>query len=149
MGMGCIPFMMVTQASIKSVLQRKMLLRPLSPHRGVHLLFCVEKFKHYLIGRHFVIISNNGLAKQVLQSTHPLGRLAKWLAILQEYDFSFKIGKGGCSNLKNALIDLGENLEVNLLYAISIDDPWYRGIYNFLCTFSFPLGCTSYECKKI
>ena len=57
--------------------------------------------------------------------------------------------KGDCSNLKNALIDLGENPEVNLLYAISIDDPWYGGIFNFLCTFSFPLGCTSYERKKI
>ena len=57
---------------------------------------------------HFVIISSNGLAKQVFQSSHPLDRLAKWLAILREYDFSFKIVKGGCSNLKNALIDLGE-----------------------------------------
>ena len=78
-----------------------------------------------------------------------MDRLAKWLAILQEYDFSFKIVKGGCSNLKNALIDLGENPEVNLLSAISIDDPWYGGIYNFLCTFSFLPGCTSYERKKI
>ena len=54
-----------------------------SEKHALSLIFCVEKFKHYLIGRHFVIISNNGLAKQVLQSTHPLGRLAKWLAILQ------------------------------------------------------------------
>ena len=120
-----------------------------SEKHALSLIFCVEKFKHYLIGRHFVIISNNGLAKQVLQSTHPLGRLAKWLAILQEYDFSFKIVKGGCYNLKNALIHLGENPKVNLLYAISIDDPWYGGIYNFLCTFSFPPGCTSYERNKI
>lgn len=115
-----------------------------SGKHALSLIFCVENFKHYLIGQHFVIITNNGLAKQDLQSSHPLGRLAKWLAILQEYDFSFKIVKWGCSNLKNALIDLGENLEVNLLSTISIDDPWYGGIYNFLCTFSFPPGCTSY-----
>ena len=56
---------------------------------------------------------------------------------------------GGCSNLNNALIDLGENPKVNLLSAISINDPSYGGIYNFLCTFSSPPGCTSYEHKKI
>ena len=37
-----------------------------SEKHALSLIFCVEKFKHYLIGRHFVIISNNGLAKQVL-----------------------------------------------------------------------------------
>ena len=30
--------------------------------------------------------------------------------------------------MKNALIDLGENPKVNLLSAISIDNPWYGGI---------------------
>ena len=90
-----------------------------------------------------------GLAKQIFQFFHPLGRLAKWLAILQEYGFHFKIVKGGCSNLKNALIDLGENPKVNLLSAIFINDPWYGGIYNFLYTFSFPLGCTSYDVTQV
>ena len=93
-----------------------------------HQLNFFTKCGLHLIGWHFVIISNNGLGKQVLQSSHPLDRLTKWLAILQEYDFSFKIVKGDCSNLKNALIDLGENLEVNLLSTISINDPWYGGI---------------------
>ena len=109
----------------------------------------VLKILSILIGQHFVIISNKGLAKQALQSSHPLGRLAKWLGILQEYDFSIKIVKGDCSNLKNVLIDLRENPNVNLLSAISINDRWYWGIYKFLHTFSFPHGCTSYEHKKI
>ena len=30
---------------------------------ALSLIFCVENFKYYLIGWHFVIISNNGLAK--------------------------------------------------------------------------------------
>ena len=37
-----------------------------SEKHALSLIFCVEKFKHYLIGWHFVIISNNRLAKHVL-----------------------------------------------------------------------------------
>ena len=38
-----------------------------------------------------------------------------------EYDFSFKIVKGGCFNLKNALIDLGENPAVtSMIHGIKV-----------------------------
>ena len=37
-----------------------------SKKHAFSLIFCVEKFEHYLIGWHFVFISNNGLAMQVL-----------------------------------------------------------------------------------
>ena len=59
-----------------------------------------------MLGRHFVLIFNYGISKQVPQSTHTVGWLAKWLAVLQEFNFSLKIIKGGCSKLKNALIHL-------------------------------------------
>ena len=59
------------------------------------VIWAVNKFRHYLWGRHFTLRTDHSALVSVLKSTKPLvGMIARWATFLQEYKFTAEHRKG-------------------------------------------------------
>jgi hypothetical protein len=55
----------------------------------------VEHYKYYLLGKHFTIYTDHKPLKWLFTLAEPAQRLARWLILLAQYDFTivYKPGK--------------------------------------------------------
>lgn len=51
------------------------------------IVWAVEKYRHYLMGRHFKLRTDNAALVFVMNPTKPSPKMARWAACLMEYDF--------------------------------------------------------------
>ena len=54
----------------------------------------IEYFRHYLLGKHFVVRSDHQALKWLFSLREPKGRVARWLEILAGYDFEIEYRPG-------------------------------------------------------
>ena len=86
--------------------------------------YFLEYFRHYLLGRDFVVRSDHKALKFLFSLKCPKGRVARWLEILSEYSFSVEYRKGSshgnadslsrCPNPKDcecSNVNMDENLK--------------------------------------
>lgn len=52
------------------------------------VVWAVQKFRHYLLGRGFVLRTDNSVLTFVLANKKPSPKLQRWAAALMEFDFS-------------------------------------------------------------
>ena len=50
----------------------------------------VQKFQHYLYGRHFMIRSDHGALRWLANFKSPESQIARWLEILSTYDYDIQ-----------------------------------------------------------
>ena len=67
------------------------------------VLYCVEKCRCYVLGRHFTILTDHRALQWLLKSTAHEGRLARWALRLQEFDFTIKHRAGTLQVVADAL----------------------------------------------
>jgi len=67
------------------------------------IIHVVRMWRHYLIGRRFLLISDNISLKYLFDQQNLNARQARWLAFLSEYDFEIKHIKGKENKVANAL----------------------------------------------
>ena len=62
------------------------------------MIFAVQKFRHYLLGYPFVFYVDHDAFKYLINKPDLSGRLARWVLLLQEFDFTIVIrpGKSHC-----------------------------------------------------
>ena len=53
-----------------------------------------EYFRHYLLGRHFVVRSDHLPLKFLFSMKNPTGRIARWIEILSGFDFEVQYRRG-------------------------------------------------------
>lgn len=58
------------------------------------IIFATHKFRPYLYGQHFLVITDHNLLCWLMNVKNPNGRLIRWSLALQELDFSIKYRKG-------------------------------------------------------
>ena len=62
------------------------------------IVFALKNFRKYLIGNKFTIVTDHNPLKYIMNSKDSHGRIARWLLLLQEYDFDI-IHKKGALNI--------------------------------------------------
>ncbi|KAK3097999.1 hypothetical protein FSP39_015198 [Pinctada imbricata] len=62
-----------------------------------------EKFKHYLLGRRFIIRTDHGSLTWLFRFKAPQDQLARWLEQLSQFDFVLQHRKGQCHGNADAL----------------------------------------------
>ena len=58
------------------------------------VVFFVNKFRPYLLGKHFKLRTDHGALTWLMSFKEPEGHMARWLEKLQEYDFEIKHRSG-------------------------------------------------------
>jgi len=69
----------------------------------VDIIHALKMWRHYLIGRRFMLMSDNISLKYLFDQPNLNARQARWLAFLSEYDFEIKHIKGKENKVANAL----------------------------------------------
>ena len=58
------------------------------------MIFSVQKFRHYLLGNKFVFHVNHDALKYMINKPQLSGRIARWVLLLQEFDFTVEVRPG-------------------------------------------------------
>jgi hypothetical protein len=58
------------------------------------IVWAVKKWRHYLLGVPFTVVTDHSALTSLLKTREPTGRPARWIIALQEYDFDVKYRKG-------------------------------------------------------
>lgn len=61
---------------------------------GLAIVYALHKFRHYLLGVHFVVITDHQALKYLLNKAQVAGRIWRWLLLFQEFDFEIMIRPG-------------------------------------------------------
>jgi len=64
------------------------------------VIFALKKFRHYLLGRHFILRTDHASLKWLRTAPKPISQAARWLTLIEEYDFEIQHRPG--SNHQNA-----------------------------------------------
>ena len=89
------------------------------------VLWAVEKFRGYLLGEKFTVITDHSSLRWLHNLKDPTGRLARWATALQAYDMEIIHRKGALHKVPDALSRAFEE-ECGVAAATTIDlDKWY------------------------
>jgi hypothetical protein len=98
---------------------------------GLTMVYALQKFKHYLLGKHFKMFTEHSSLKYLVNKLVLGGRICRWLLLFQEFGIEVIVKPGklnaGLDHLSR--ITNGEeptNLEGNFpdaqLFSVQIDD---------------------------
>ena len=76
----------------------------------------LKMWRHHLIGRKFILMTDNKGLKYMLDQPNLNARQARWLAFLSEYDFEIQHIKGKENKVDDAL---SRNEKLNFIASIS------------------------------
>jgi hypothetical protein len=58
------------------------------------MVYALQKFRHYLLGKHFNIFTDHSALKYLVNKPVLEGRICRWLLLFQEFDFEVIVKPG-------------------------------------------------------
>jgi hypothetical protein len=107
------------------------------------MVYALQKFKHYLLGKHFKTFTDHSTLKYLVNNLVLGGRICRWLLLFQEFEFEVivKLGKLNARPYHLSRVTNGEeptNLEENFpdaeLFPIYVVDAYFIDVIEFLST---------------
>lgn len=95
------------------------------------VLFCIDKFKAYIEGVRFNVITDNYSLLWLNNLKNPSGKLVRWAVKLRQHSFDLIHRKGSLNVVPDALSRIQhEENEINVIYDLDLDriDPWYDNL---------------------
>ncbi|KAK9731667.1 Integrase zinc binding domain [Popillia japonica] len=89
------------------------------------VLFAIEKFRPYVEGAHFTVVTDHYSLLWLNSLHNPSGRLARWAVRLQQYDFTIVHRKGKEHLVPDALSRAVPIIDA-LQDSVTTNDKWYR-----------------------
>ena len=80
------------------------------------VIHALKMWRHHLIGRKFILMTDNKGLKYLLDQLNLNARQARWLAFLSEYDFEIQHIKGKANKVVDAL---SRNARLNFIAVIN------------------------------
>jgi hypothetical protein len=114
---------------------------------GLDMVYALQKFRHYLLGKHFKMFIDHSSLKYLVNKSVLGGRICRWLLLFQEFDFEVivKPGKLNAGPDHLSRVTNGEeptNLEDNFLdaqlFSVQIADEYFTDIIEYLSTRTAP-----------
>jgi hypothetical protein len=108
---------------------------------GLAMFYPLQKYKHYLLGKHFKMFTDHSALKYLVNKPVLGGRICRWLLLFQEFDFEviIKPGKLNAGPDQLSRVTNGEeptNLEDNFLdaqlFSIQIVGDYFTEIIQYL-----------------
>jgi hypothetical protein len=110
---------------------------------GLTMVYALQKFRHYLLGGHVKMLTNNSALKYLINKLVLGGRICRWLLLFQEYDFEIVVKPGRINKEPDHLsrlehgdeaTSLDDTLPDAQLLAIRKVDDHFVEIVQFMCT---------------
>ena len=107
------------------------------------MVFLVKKFLHYLICNLVVFFVDDMAVKYLINKAKLSGRLARWVLLLKEFDYTVEYKQGRihlqADHLSRLSEELGsspidDSLRDDDLFLVTAKADWYAGIVEFLTT---------------
>ena len=132
---------------------------------GLGMIFSVQKYRHYLLGYKFTFHIDHDALKYMINKPQLSGRIARWVLLLQEFDFTINVRPGKIHQNADFLSRLSETVNPH-----SIDDSFpdahlfnikddveildvipkeYADIIYYLTKNTFPMEYTSKDKVKL
>jgi hypothetical protein len=114
---------------------------------GLVVVYALQNFKHYLLGKHFKMFRNHSALKYLVNNPMLSGRICIWLLLFQEFDFQVivKLGKLNAGPDHLPRITNGEepmNLEDNFpdekIFSFQVVNEYFFDIIQYLSTGNAP-----------
>lgn len=122
------------------------------------MVFSVKKFRHYLLSHQVVFYVDHMAIKYLVNKPELSGRLARWVLLLQEFDYTVEYKPGSAHKQADHLsrllegpqtLPLDDNLVDETLFLVTARPLWYAGIVDFLTTQQFSPEVSKEERRKI
>ena len=122
------------------------------------MVFSVKKFRHYLICNPVVFFVDHMAIKFLVNKAELSGRLARWVLLLEEFDYTVEYKPGRmhlqADHLSRISDEVGscpidDNLQDDNLFLVTAKADWYAGIVEFLTTQQLTGELTREERRKI
>jgi hypothetical protein len=122
------------------------------------MIFSVQKFRHYLLGYKFVFHVDHDALKYMINKPQLSGRIARWVLLLQEFNFTIQVRPGKShanadhlSRLSDALgtEPIDDSFPDADLFFIDKVSPEYAEIINYLQTNTFPEGLSKKQQQRL
>ena len=122
------------------------------------MIYSVNKFRHYLLGKPFVFYTDHKALLYLLNKPVLTGKYARWMLLLQEFEFTVKHTPGKDHAMADFLsrITTGEEaqgVEDELpdvhLFQVELTTDWYDEMLYFLTTGTFPDNRTRDQRKRL
>jgi hypothetical protein len=110
---------------------------------GLSMVYALQKFRHYLLGKHFKMFTDHSTLKYLVNKPVLGGRICRWILLFQEFYFEviFKLGKLNVGHDHLSRVTNGEeptNLEDNFpdaqLFSVQVTDEYFVDIIEHLST---------------
>jgi hypothetical protein len=107
------------------------------------IIHAVNKFRHYITGYEVFVHTDHSAIKYLMNKPITNGRVTRWLLLLQEFNITVldRPGKENqvadfLSRLQNSgeVVPVEDSFPDENLFAISIVNPWYADLANYLST---------------
>lgn len=113
------------------------------------IIYVVANFRHYLLGNKCVLHMDHEALVYIVNKASLVGKMARWMLILQEFDFVIQHTPGN----QNAISDFLSRLEEECPEQGVLDDlsdvalfsltneqenDWYEEMRNFIMDYTFP-----------
>ena len=59
----------------------------MTEHKGLAMVYTLQKFRHYLLGSHFKMFTNHSALNYLVNKPVLGGMICRWLILFKEYDF--------------------------------------------------------------
>jgi hypothetical protein len=122
------------------------------------MVFSVKKFRDYLMCNPVVFFVDHMVIKYLVNKAELSGRLARWILLLEEFDYTVEYKPGRMHLQADHLSRLSDKLRENPVDDRLVDDglfvvtsrpEWYAGIVEFLTTHKLPEEWTKEERRKV
>ncbi len=122
------------------------------------MVFSVKKFRHYLLLNPIVFFVDHMAIKYLVNKADLSGRIARWVLLLEEFDYTVEYKPGKLHHQADHLSRLSENLSPTPiddglidedLFTITSQPLWYNHIAQFLATQQLPEDLSHHERRKV
>ena len=122
------------------------------------MIYSVQKFRHYLLGYPFVFHVDHDALKYMINKPQLSGRIARWVLLLQEFNFTVEVRPGkkhGNADHLSRLTEAEGSEPVNdalpdsQLFVVDVITDQYSEIIQYLTNQEFPTEFRAAEKRKL
>ena len=128
------------------------------------VIFALKKFRLYLLGNCIVIHVDHQAILYLVNKAEPVGRLARWILLLQEFDYKIIHRPGRINAIADYLSRLetgeaptgvqddlpdAELFQINALDFLEFQSEWLKNMESYVSTGVFPEGMTKDQRRKL